>query len=1734
MAIPADIYSSSIIVEAEGIEIDLKVLPDETPQQSRGGHAPKHRETTLLQADTHEESGGEHASTILPSTADLAQSFLESEPKEKTEELQAALSSQSQHLPEAFSDEEDEDVGLHEGMSLPSFVAGFFKSVLDRLQLKVSDVAIRIDMEVQPDLPSSPKQVEMERIDPITGLLTVRNISIDSVATETVEDTRLKVGKRLSSLSEIHFMLVSDQSVFDSYSHFNQPISPSVSHSKTSHDTPKDAADPSSPTPASASSSFHTMTHSTMFERPPSPFFQEPSQENLQEHSQHLGLSMYSQGRFSNAATEDEYDHGSDGYVPRGMTESQYEEFFQEDPACLEELQSADNYIEDSTGDLNSSLRGFGALGSEEPRETSLHPPSREHEHVPAVGTGYSSFQSSFRGRRRARGAEARRNRQEGVEVDQPPDDPYFPGSGQEDNPAPGLDNSEDLSQSRLFTHEEAQSMYMSAMTHRSSSDTGSAPRMPGAWGSPDSHSTLMGRGRESAPREAAQAGPRISGTSPIINQRSSDQGEQEDFQAAPEVETGEHLHLSDHMPHISKKVLEVDKITLWIPPLDDRRAEDAPLDAPQKPMHYPRKSTITISEPVARDTPTTPKPRHLRDDGHRHQDTAAPSAVSDSQSLHGSRLTDDDFSGLTEDETSQAVEVDVTSIAINFDIACGWLLVKMGQRLVTAWSHTTQEEEMKPQSPILPPVPVALSIPACRTQFLEHLPGQVCDLSTTPIRPPQVDNSTGDVILHATLSDTTLHAITVGRTVKSCLNIGKFVFGYASENIVSFDDSLRLRESTRDSLEPSKDDIFVSFRRSPTSSLLDLTTRPLHLALNLRRLDHILDLLGGLSTVLELGSSVVSSPTAKGPKHGRKTKPRGVHFAEPPAPNRPQKDDLSLKVNCRVGGMAIDVVGKSCSVKLNTSAMKFASRFGGVSGARIQIDMARLSGPHCSSVASDTTPHANFTNIRLEYRSEPEEKDLDRLLSLLTPSKDKYGEDDDIMLDTLVRQRRKGALLRITVSKLSTAIFHPGTLLPLSNLGDELAKFSRFAKYFPEDDTPGIMTLALVREFDCQFDLGKDVGTVSIVAHGVEGCHVSFPSLIAAQLLTITVARNGGEELLGQAINQKKPNVATPRAPPMIMARYIAGEMEPAVKLKLFNLRVEYSVPTVVALLGLSNEMTTEDIAANMAHSVANLADLKAHHEGSEGHLDSPSVASDVPGEPPIPQRLSVSMRDCLIGLNPRQAPAKGLVVLTRAQFSGALHEREPSEATLDIQKASLVIIDDVDNVGVADNFRRGKSSSTQSGQVRTLEDMGYVPVCYVSSARAHVKVMQLEADGEKSLDIELEDDLLIIETCADSTQTLITLLNGLTLPSPPSKTLKYRTEVMPIEDMLGSFSGGAFEMAQPASPDTPSAGVGEPSFAAEDVADELEYVSDFPPTSAGAGKNDTAGEGFEKLLDSFHSDVQVSSGILGLDIQEDHFAKQSAVGGTAHRWDSTHNTYSLANEVKLHGSPLRVRARDVHVIWNLFDGYDWQKTRDAISKTAKDVQIKATEKRSRPSPAEEEDEESVIGDFLFNSVYIGIPTNRDPQLLSHDINRNIDDLATETASYATSTTVTGLPSHPPGKKREKLRLARSKHHKMTFELKGLAADMVVFPPGSGETQSSLDIRVHDVEIFDHLPSSTWKKFATYMHDAGEREIGTSMVHLEALNVKPVADLAASELILKVCLLLCVSYYTFGLHRIN
>jgi hypothetical protein len=255
-----------------------------------------------------------------------------------------------------------------------------------------------------------------------------------------------------------------------------------------------------------------------------------------------------------------------------------------------------------------------------------------------------------------------------------------------------------------------------------------------------------------------------------------------------------------------------------------------------------------------------------------------------------------------------------------------------------------------------------------------------------------------------------------------------------------------------------------------------------------------------------------------------------------------------------------------------------------------------------------------------------------------------------------------------------------------------------------------------------------------------------------------------------------------------------------------------------------------------------------------------------------------------------------------------------------------------------------------------------------------------------------------------------------------------------------------------------------------------------------------------------------------------------------------------------------IRLKLRNTRVVWNLHDGYDWPKTRDIIAQAVAKVEQKAVEamaakaRRKTPQPTrtvtlpevlygedpyafdEEEDDDldddSEIGDILFNSIYVGVRRGQDPRTLARNINRDLD------AQSETTSQVSTTPSGPlrssrgtsPGPaagsldrtRRKALRLKRSRAQKVQINLRNLGVDFDLLqePTEPGETiLSTLRLRVGDLEILDNVPTSSWNKFVTYWRngDKRRRETASAMVDLEVVNVKPVHTLSASELVVKV-----------------
>ncbi|PFH57438.1 hypothetical protein XA68_15056 [Ophiocordyceps unilateralis] len=1769
VTVPMDFYTSPITVDVDGVEVIIKV-------DSADRHVPD------LQTPSSVDP--------VPNTVDLAQSFLETQPSVERKRLEEALLSETQDIAASVSVSEDDGsseddihaLGTGQPLSLPVFLADFLQGIVDRTQVRINHVSFQLDMHV----PAADAGPPPHPVEPVSFQIALESIEVEGVTTATEasktgeKDTPPadqpslvpKPGKRHISLANVRAYLISETNVFSALTR-----------------------SPSTTTQSAASSP-------VMTRGPPS----------------RTSSSLLSQGSFR----EQPMASLQESFRER-LSDRDYSSDSEEHPLGDSEVALAIPYDFDdqapSTPRPQASLYGSDILPG---GESVFHPtvespppeePLQEHE-IAASASGFSH------GSLPLRLATARQ--------------PEMSGHGE---PAASFSahsrSMEDLAESHLYTHEEAESMYMSAFSSAEresmasaaplalsgvsrrhepaegasapiqqsppeSATTARSPRsvMPGAWGEESESSSSFrgfpGDGQETSgptsPISRGENPPFVSGTrspAPIKTEiLSVDSGARDGIPERDDAPTPR------GPSRVIKQIMSLDAVSIYVPS-QHRQAQNQ--SAVPLQMQSLAMSTSSEAHEMA-ESSDNPRPR-----------------------VQGN-------ASAMQDEN--AVEVVLSPLTVDFDTSLGLLLAMAVDNLLKAVKReelvvTGKRPRRKDENKVPGFVFLARKI---SLNFVNHVRG-VADTYERHLNPSSFAfNQDEEVLLNATLQNLSIRVsptriaptssserVAEQDGVLTRIDLERFRFGYVDGDMISFDCGRPMSTSVRDTFLTGGHDVGIKMIRSAGSAVIDVETLPLVVQLDLQRLDETLGWFGGLSSFLNMSASTTTSrpgspitQTSSPPPppvfpESRRSKPV-VRFEAPPVGRGGRtgieqhgSTAMRNKINVRIGGALVELAGRECSVAAESNAIKIIGRDQGIGIACSHI---RLSGPYMqnNNLRTRTDFHqspalsAEVGGLRLELSPVPEDRDLDKLLELIIPSRSKFDDGDggEIMVDTLLRQRRKGSVLRITVETVNVRMASPMRLVPaLPKLGEEVAKLTTTvaAKYLPEDDRPGILTLAKVQKLGASVHVGGRLGLLESQMDDLEVAHITVPSLVAVAIRGVSVRRNGSEHLISS--EDPSPTSSEERAP-VVMARIIGDEMEPTVKLKLRHLRIEYRVPTIMDALGLDEELTTpQDFETCLAASVASLADQA--NQPFFRRRQAP-MSHDGGGQPrhekERPTALYIGLRDCLVGLNPLNLPSKLFLVLTDARVQAVIPPPDvtTTTTTININKASLLLIDNVAEAEATTpmglgrrRHRRHSSSSATSPQGADLCARGFVDICYISSASVVATVKPVCANDEmatdsKQVDVELRDDLLVLETCADSTQTLIALANALKPPMPPSKEDKYRTKVVPVQDLLASISAEAFgkpegdydfdqdfagaqELAGSESDDYDGNRPGSLAYShmyEESLVGEELFDATARNSSGETTMQDTAEgvllTGFtpssrEELTDDIGDRLVIHEDFYGLDQGrcENHRAKL---------WNSIKNTYDRAPDALVRCSPLRLSVRDVHVIWNLFDGYDWSRTRDVIAQAVEDVEIKATERQQQrlrsqttmlgglDTYEEQMEEEETIGDFLFNSIYIGIPMNRDPRELTRDINAGLnqddEETVTETESVATTTASTSRTAyrqpHDRHGRRRRLRLNRSRRHKITFELGGVNADVVVYPSpgptatarGGQETLSSIDVRVQTLDIFDHVPTSTWKKLATYDQDQGEREMGTNMVHLELLNVRPIPDLAASEIVMRATVL--------------
>lgn len=430
----------------------------------------------------------------------------------------------------------------------------------------------------------------------------------------------------------------------------------------------------------------------------------------------------------------------------------------------------------------------------------------------------------------------------------------------------------------------------------------------------------------------------------------------------------------------------------------------------------------------------------------------------------------------------------------------------------------------------------------------------------------------------------------------------------------------------------------------------------------------------------------------------------------------------------------------------------------------------------------------------------------------------------------------------------------------------------------------------------------------------------------------------------------------------------------------------------------------------------------------------------------------------ECAVGLKPGRLPSKLVATISKGNFDVTLGPAQYYVKS-SLRETSLVLIDDTHTL-----------KSTSSGH--TARDyyvgLGYLAVGTIGNMHVGVTVnTDVETLRQRNIrlgitsplarvDLKVNSDEQHLHLCADLAYTFAQTLNDLKIPVVLEDSDKFRTTTSPV-DVFAEVKERFLHETE------------ESVAELNDTLGDLNIVDEY--------------YGESSATEASESSSQLSRVAESLSLEEDYFVGQMNGGDSR-------------------VVPVTVNVNLMKISLYLHDGYDWKVTRKTIKGAVKKIEESADagagadpDETAKPEPVE-----------LFKLFHVSAP---DEGLLTQHINNEVNnDNDHEAQTY------------------KDLRLRRSKNHKVAVELRGIEVTVNVLSTRDPlkesldepfEVVNTVDLKVDSVDIIDNVPTSTWNKFLTYMSQLGDRDIGSSMLKVLMVNVRPDVTLVATEAIVDV-----------------
>ncbi|EPY49556.1 autophagy associated protein Atg2 [Schizosaccharomyces cryophilus OY26] len=481
----------------------------------------------------------------------------------------------------------------------------------------------------------------------------------------------------------------------------------------------------------------------------------------------------------------------------------------------------------------------------------------------------------------------------------------------------------------------------------------------------------------------------------------------------------------------------------------------------------------------------------------------------------------------------------------------------------------------------------------------------------------------------------------------------------------------------------------------------------------------------------------------------------------------------------------------------------------------------------------------------------------------------------------------------------------------------------------------------------------------------------------------------------------------------------------------------------------------------------------------------------------------INLTVSDCILGLNPSTGESKLLIHLKALEVHiDAILLKTTVNIKCFTNEAFLYIINKLNEDVVSEKKSLFQEELWKSelmlSQLTVDETIGFViqSLGYVELARItglSIEVTIRINNGDLATYINLTNADLHIQSCADSTELLLQLISDFSGPND-DETLKdylvspdvnYADLLREVDteffvDIVNHRSSRSLDTDISVSSQTLD--IVNDYYASSDgsVDESFQLIA-----SKGSPRSESLSDEFDDLNFSDEEDL-ASEGNLKQDIEliEDHFLNQGSI--------EHHDHGILATDYNL-----QIELSNNRVVWELYDGYDWNSTRQAISEAVGAfVQNNKLKSKGR------------IKTHIFESICLE-GFSQFGKLYFDKIAQAID-LDDRTEAFSKND------------RQHTLRLGRSKSNKVVVEIIGLMGSFTSLREEkvSNEILSELDLGMKDLAIYDHLPSSTWNKFFSRDSRSPSSKNRNQHMNFKIATVRPVPGLTNTELRVEIGIL--------------